>query len=188
VLEAISREICIRCPWELLYADDFVISAESLDELLARLKGWKTEMEAKGLKTNLSKTKGMVSGPELNTLKYSFPCAVCRKGVGRNSILCRGCNLWVHKRCSKIKGKLTEDPNFKCQRCQGEARPIDGRPMTAVNLDDGELEVVDSFCYLGDMLCAGGGSELTTVTRCNARWRGENSNSYYPSSQTAPYL
>ena len=62
VLEAIG------CPWELLYADDLVISAESLDEL-ARLEGWKTEMEAKGLKANLSKTKVMVSGPELNTLK-----------------------------------------------------------------------------------------------------------------------
>jgi len=137
-------------PWQLLYADDLVISAESLDELLVRLKEWKTEMEAKGLKADLSKTKVMVSGPELNTLKDSgsFLCPFCRNGVGRNSILCRCCNLWVHKRCSKIKCKLTEDPNFKRQR---EARPIHSRPMTTVNLDDGELEAVDSFCYLGDM-------------------------------------
>ena len=49
VLEALSREICTGCPWELLYADDLMISAESMEELLVKVQTWKTEMEKKGL-------------------------------------------------------------------------------------------------------------------------------------------
>ncbi|CAL4063461.1 unnamed protein product, partial [Meganyctiphanes norvegica] len=47
-----------------------------------------------------------------------FPCAVCRKGVGHNSILCKTCNRWVHKRCSDIKGKINSADNFRCKRCK----------------------------------------------------------------------
>ena len=42
VLEALSREFRTGCPWELLYADDLMISAESMEELLVKLKTWKT--------------------------------------------------------------------------------------------------------------------------------------------------
>ena len=35
----------------------------------------------------------------------------------------------------------------------------------------GKLEVVDSFCYLGDMLSAGGGCELACRTRAKYAWR-----------------
>ena len=45
VLEALSREFCTGCPWELLYADDLMISAGSKEELLVKIKTWKTEME-----------------------------------------------------------------------------------------------------------------------------------------------
>ena len=34
VLEAPSTEFHTSCPWELLYADDLIISAESIEELL----------------------------------------------------------------------------------------------------------------------------------------------------------
>ena len=33
------------------------------------------------------------------------------------------------------------------------------------------LEVVDKFCYLGDMLDAGGGAESSTVTRVISGWK-----------------
>ena len=32
------------------------------------------------------------------------------------------------------------------------------------------LEVVDKFCYLGDMLHAGGGADSSTVTRVRSGW------------------
>ena len=35
-----------------------------------------------------------------------YPCAVCHKGVGSNSIKCNECDKWVHKKCSRVKGKL----------------------------------------------------------------------------------
>ena len=45
VLEALSREFRTGCPWELLYADDLMISAESMEELLVKVQIWKTEKE-----------------------------------------------------------------------------------------------------------------------------------------------
>ena len=127
VLEALSREFRTGCPWELLYADDLMISAESMEELLVKLKTWKAEMERKGLQVNMGKTKIMVSGPNLDLLKKSGkdPCGVCQTGVGRNAIFCGGCLSWIHKKCSGIKGPLSPDPDFRCARCLGKARPID---------------------------------------------------------------
>ena len=58
-----------------------------------KLTKWKTNLEAKGLGVNMRKTKIMVSRVNLQTLKDSgkYPCSVCRKDVGSNSIYCTGC-------------------------------------------------------------------------------------------------
>ena len=45
----------------------------------------------------------------------------------------------------------------------GLCRPIDGRPENYVT-----LEAVESFRYLGDELCPGGGCELATMARSRA--------------------
>ena len=73
---------------------------------------------------------------------------------------------WIHKKCSGIKGPLRPDPDFICARCLGKAHPIDGRLVKEVQIDD----VVPEFCYLGDMLSAGGGCELAAITRCKSAW------------------
>ena len=39
------------------------------------------------------------------------------------------------------------------------------RPQKEVQVGPDKLEVVASFCYLGDMLSAAGGCELSTTTR-----------------------
>ncbi len=59
-----------------------------------------------------------------------------------------------------------------CPRCLGapSVRPIDGRPLKTVQVDDCELEVVDRFCYLGDMLSAGGGCMAAAIARCKSAW------------------
>ena len=77
-------------------------------------------------------------------------------GVGYNSIHCNGCKLWVLKKCSGLQ-QLAPNPDYRCARCMGIARPIDGRPQSEVQVGPDKLEVVASFCYLGDMLSAGGG-------------------------------
>jgi len=38
-------------------------------------------------------------------------------------------------------------------------------------VDNDSLEVVDSFCYLGDMLSAGGGCELSSTVRVKSAWK-----------------
>ena len=90
VLEALSREFRAGVPWEDLYADDLVIIADSLEECVRRLLIWKEAMEKKGLRVNAGKTKVMICGTGLDLLQSSgeYPCAVCRTGVGNNSIYC----------------------------------------------------------------------------------------------------
>ena len=46
----------------------------------------------------------------------------------------------------------------------GNCTPLDGRPQKEVQVRPNKLEVVASFCYLGDMLSAAGGCELSTTT------------------------
>ena len=38
VMEVISREVRVALPWELLYADDLVVIAETEEDLIKRLK------------------------------------------------------------------------------------------------------------------------------------------------------
>ena len=149
VLEALSREFRCGVPWEDLYADKLVIIAESLEKCVRRLLTWKEAMEEKGLRVNAGKTKIMICGTGLDLLQNSgeFPCAVCRTGVGSNSIFCKGCKHWVHKKCSGLEC-LTENPDYRCTRCQGTARSVDGRPQREVQVGPDKLEVVASFCYL----------------------------------------
>ena len=53
----------------------------------------------------------------------------------------------------------------------GTARPLDGRPQKEVQVGPDKPEVVASFCYLGDMLSAAGGCELSTTTRVKTAWK-----------------
>ena len=91
-------------------------------------------------------------------------------GVGNNSIYCNSCKLWVHKKCSRLQ-QLTPNPDYRCAQCMGNARPIDGRPQCEVQVGPDKLEVVPSFCYLGDMLSAVGGCEITVTTRVKIAWK-----------------
>ena len=33
-----------------------------------------------------------------------WPCGVCVRGVGKNSIQYTSCKMWVHRKCGGIKG------------------------------------------------------------------------------------
>ena len=48
---------------------------------------------------------------------------------------------------------------------------MDGRSQKEVQVGPDKLEVVASFCYLGDMLSAAGGCELSTTTCVNTAWK-----------------
>ena len=112
----------------------------------------------------------MVSGLNLNLLKKSGKnsCSVCQTGVGRNAVFCGGCLSWIPKKCNEIKGSLRRDPGFSCAGCIGKVRPLDGRLVKEVLVDDEKVEAVQKFCYLGGSLFAGRGCELAAVTHCKS--------------------
>ena len=140
----------------------------SMDELLVKLKTWKSENKKMGLQVNMGKTKILVTGLDMELLKKfgKDPCGACQKGVGSNAISCGGCLCWIHKKSNGIKGPLRPNPDFRCARCLGTSRHIDGRTVKGVKVDEEKLEAISEFCYL----CAGGGCELAVVTCCKCAW------------------
>ena len=148
---------------EDLYEDDLVIIADSLEECVRRLLIWKKAMEKKGLRVNAGKTNVIICGTGLDFLQSSdeYPCAVCRTGVGNNTIYCNGCKLWVHKKCGGLQ-RLTPHPDYRCAWEMPALLTADHRV---------KLEGVASFCYLGDMLSAGGGWEITVTTCVKKAWK-----------------
>ena len=172
VMDALTERVRQGLPWDLLYADDIVLVAETMELLKQKVIEWKDCMEAKGLKVNVGKTKVMKCGIDCGDVERTgrWPCGVCGKGVARNSIQCKDCELWVHKRCSRLRGSLASAVgNFVCGSCATKhTRPGAGEDMC---LDgDVHLESVVKFCYLGDMLSADGGAELASVTRVRCAW------------------
>ena len=88
VLEALSRHFRKGLPLELFYADDLVLLAESREKLMEKISIWKEGLESKGLRVNVWKTKVMKCHATANMQVESgkYPCGICGKGVGRNSI------------------------------------------------------------------------------------------------------
>jgi len=60
-MEAISREFRVALPWELLYVDYLTVIAETEEEQIKRINEWKDNVESKGMKVNMNKTKVMIS-------------------------------------------------------------------------------------------------------------------------------
>ena len=153
IMEALSREFRVGCPWELLYADDPVLIAETLENLKKKLKVWKDNIEAKGLQVNVHKTKPVCSKHNLpvKSVPVKWSCSFCCKGVGISSTFYQSCNHWIYKRCSKIKGSLKADPSFKCNACTNNIMTI-SQDGPEVIIGNDKFEVVDSFHYLGDSI------------------------------------
>ena len=78
--------------------------------------------------------------------------------------------LRVHKTCSGRTKWLVEEPNYICPRCKGESWPTDGWTLTEVDVDGTLLDVADTFCYLGDMLCSSGDCDSAIAARYCVAW------------------
>jgi len=59
-MEVLSREFRVALPWELLYADDLVVIAETEEDLIKRLNEWKHFVENRGMRVNMNKIKVMI--------------------------------------------------------------------------------------------------------------------------------
>ena len=77
-----------------------------------------------------------------------------------DSIRCGGCARWMRRGCGGIEGRLRPDPDFQCEVCSSGVRDLPVVDHREIDVDgDGGLEMVPRFCYLGDVIGAGGGSE-----------------------------
>jgi len=175
VMQAIADNFKKGLPWELLYADDLVLLAESRLELEERLTEWMARLKEKGLRVNIGKTKVMNCKVGVGQVENSgkYLCGVCREGVGDNAIRCTSCKKWIHKRCSRVVGRLAKVAkvgDFKCRNCSGDGVKVVDEVRQVVLGAREELEVVDKFCYLGDVIGKGGGAEEASRARVRCAW------------------
>jgi len=61
------------------------------------------------------------------------------------------CQKWVHKNCSGVKDSMSKV--MKSFVCGGCLNPVTSTGCTSVDIHaSANLELVDTFCYFGDML------------------------------------
>jgi len=97
------------------------------------------------------------------------PCGVCGRGVGNNSMKCTSCPKWVQGKCSGIKGRMYKV--MKTCICRGCVNPVTGTGRTSVDIGvNANLELVEKFCYLGDMLSVDGDGNAAVENRIRVGW------------------
>ena len=71
-----------------LYADDLAVIAETEEEVIKRFNEWKYNVESKGMRVHMYKTKVMISVERQKVWQNAvrWPCGVCSKGVGSSSL------------------------------------------------------------------------------------------------------
>jgi len=94
VMEAISRAFRVALPWALQYADDLAVIAETEEEMIKWLNEWKDNVESKGMRVSMNKTKVMISGERQKVRQKAvrWPCGVysvlaARNGYTRNAVV-----------------------------------------------------------------------------------------------------
>ena len=101
------------------------------------------------------------------------PCGVCGKRAKVNCVKCMTCKKWIHARCARVKRVSRRmNGNFECRVCMNGANV---KCKNASNGCLGELEKVNSYCYLGNKMKGRGGSELAVTRRIGLGWKAFNS-------------
>jgi len=118
----------------------------------------------------MNKPKIMVSGERQKVMAKAvrWPCGVCGRGVDNNSIQCTSCQ-WVHRKCGGIKHSMYKV--MKTFICRGCMIPVTGTGGTSVDIVvNANLELVNKFCYLGDMLSVDGDADAAVENRIRIGW------------------
>ena len=150
-MDVVSSEARSGLLSELLYADDLVRMAPTMEQFGRRVTEWRASLLEKGLKVNVGKSKLMVGSCGGNIIVNSgkWPCGVYVKGVQANSVQCTVCKRSIHRPCSGVRVDLSRVADgFRCRRCDGTIHEAD---LAEDLMVDGErYGCVKSFCYLGD--------------------------------------
>ena len=124
-----SSSLCLKAchafrsgvPWEALYADDFVIIAESLKECARRLLTWKEATEEKRLRVNTGKMKIMICGMGLDLFAEFRQISMCR--LLRWSEQQQHLLQWLQALGAQEMQLAQALDNGSWLRCQGTASP-----------------------------------------------------------------
>ena len=92
VMDVVFSETRSGLPSELLYANDLVLMALTIEQL-RRVAEWRDSLLDKGLKVNAGKSQVMVgtSGGKMIVKSGKWPCGVHGKRVQANSVQCTVC-------------------------------------------------------------------------------------------------
>ena len=147
VMEETTKECRRGDPWELLDADDLVLTADTNQGVEEIFNEWRSAMELRGLKINVAKTKLLILEKEKVQAAPTGqnPCGICGRGVGANSILCAACKKWCHHKCTGLKSSGVTDFVFLvCDR----SRQISLVADESIVPSAGTIEEVTQFSYL----------------------------------------
>ena len=70
-----------------------------------------------------------------------------------------------------MTGRLTKKVDFVCSRCTGVVSSRSTQEIGYLKYQQGSLEVVNSFCYLGDQINSGGGCTESIAARVRTGWK-----------------
>jgi hypothetical protein len=78
-----------------------------------------------------------------------YPCIKCKKNVGRNSVQCKTCQLWIHTECGAISkelfsvlanpAKYSAGATWNCDCCMASAARLEAR----MNALEGRFQQVE---------------------------------------------
>jgi len=137
--------------------------------------------EEKGMKVSVCKTKAFCAGAqEIYSHSAKFPCSVCGKGVGRNSMKCTNVQNGCIRDVLVCKTVLKLAVSFVCKRC---LHLVHANRDERVTLDGNDLEVVDKFPYLGDVLSSAEGVQEAVTARIRPGWKKFQEISYLQCKQ-----
>ena len=144
VMEALSHDCCIGCPWQLLYGDDIVIMGDNLEDLQIQLHSWRTSLDNQGLRVNVayiySQTKifgllGEAQKPTRN-VKLEKPQYFARPAISG-----------FIKYTWGVKGTQKEESMFRCKKCKGESVSTGSLNSTQVHVSEDTFKAVPTFQY-----------------------------------------
>ena len=77
----------------------------------------------------------------------------------------------MHKGCSGVHGSLTREKDFTCKKCIPGEVPVFKDKDKMISVDGDNLEVVDRFSYLGDVISTEGGAQEAVTSRIRSAWK-----------------
>ena len=128
----------------MLYADDLVLTAETLEGMVLMFGEWRTEgklEDKKMIMTGLKVEDIIQVGRGIHVQRVLMVL-----GAWANSVLCGTCGNWCHTMCSGLKSLIAAVVSrIQCLACTRRGAGA------AVGISGGVVREVKQFCYLGDV-------------------------------------